>query len=164
MKREWKTFLIAAIATVFAVVAPNLLFAQCCKECTCRPARSAAAEVVSSPLSATVATARSSSTGVDPLAFGQWINPLRVGQGLQPLAYDQNLSDWANLNNQWCRYEVRMVHKILVGGQCVAWGRKTSGETFNQWLKSPPHLAQMLGPYSSFGISFDGMYWTLNLR
>ena len=42
----------------------------------------------------------------------------------------------------------------------VAWGKDTAEETFNEWLGSPGHKANMLGEYEEFGIAGVDKYWT----
>lgn len=97
--------------------------------------------------------------------YGSLLNATRAQYGRGPLTHDPNLDGLAATNNQHQRAR-GMGHYYMDGqyGQCAAYGSVTTEGVHAQWVNSPPHFNLLVGNYTSYGIAFDGYYWTLSFR
>jgi uncharacterized protein YkwD len=104
----------------------------------------------------------------DPYSFLTWINGTRRIYGLRPLVYDRELEHWAVANNRAQRAMSRAGHYVLApaAGQAAACITGPIGQYVGEaWLSSDEHRPLLLHPaISRYGLAWDGIYWTLDVR
>ena len=91
-------------------------------------------------------------------------NAYRVRCGLRPCALDNNLQNIAqNHSNQMYRRQ-QMYHSGTAGvAENVYMGSSYGVHAVQAWINSPPHRANMVGPYTRVGIAHTGGFYTMVL-
>ena len=105
------------------------------------------------------------------------INSFRVSRQKATLAFDTALAEQAQSHSNDMAHQLRLdhdgfsgriqaVHPNTAAAENVEYNPYTNAsDIVRQWVNSPPHRANMLGPYNLIGIGFrtgkDGNnYWT----
>lgn len=110
------------------------------------------------------------------------MNATRAGSRLTPLAIEPRLQRAARSHSQQEAARGRMAHSGIGDGtpedrvnaagypwaalaENVAWGQPDEPAVMNEWINSPPHYQNIMGPYIHVGVGMsigaDGRpYWT----
>ncbi len=97
-----------------------------------------------------------------------YINQERAAHGLAPLSYSADLSNGAQLQaNDMAACECLSHEGYYASAENVTIA-PTAWDAYQNWVGSPPHHQNMLGPYTQIGIGhgvdqYGNKYWTLNL-
>ncbi len=97
-----------------------------------------------------------------------YINQERAAHGLAPLSYSADLSNGAQLQaNDMAACQCLSHEGYYASAENVTIA-PTAWDAYQNWVGSPPHHQNMLGPYTQIGIGhgvdqYGNTYWTLNL-
>ncbi len=97
------------------------------------------------------------------------INNERAAHGLAPLSWSGSLADCAYIRASEavdCFSHTRpdgsdwyTVNPSIMYGENLATGQETAQQVFNDWMASPEHRDNILGPYSTYGSARVGNTW-----
>ena len=97
------------------------------------------------------------------------INNERAAHGLAPLSWSGSLADCAYIRASEavdCFSHTRpdgsdwyTVNPSIMYGENLATGQETAQQVFNDWMASPGHRDNILGPYSTYGSARVGNTW-----
>ncbi len=97
-----------------------------------------------------------------------YINQERAAHGLAPLSYSADLSNGAQLQaNDMAACQCLSHEGYYASAENVTIA-PTAWDAYQNWVGSPAHHQNMLGPYTQIGIGhgvdqYGNTYWTLNL-
>lgn len=111
--------------------------------------------------------------------FGDALNAVRTQAGLGSLRADRSLTAAAQAYAEQMARSGHVQHTGADGstqitraqragcqtrfvGENIAWGQRSAQATFEGWLASPGHRANMLGPnYGIYGLGQSGGMWVI---